>query len=175
MWLEYDNCEFRSDLKSRKGDTYSAYVLSGTKRGWKEAPDEPWSKTIFENTFVTVIDRKGTAEMVVNEFFDMCEPGDLIDVKQTKEGDFWKFVSLENKARSVLPEGTGMVQAVAPVHGQPSGWDAAVNFVNVLINNGHYKEKTNIEVLLEDVITYRERLDALESVALDAPIELDEE
>lgn len=171
MWFIYESLTHRNDLESRKGDKYSAYVLEATKKVYK-GDDEPYSKIIFENTFVKIIDRKGETEMVVNEFFDMCQPGDLIDMKSEKNGDFWNIVSLENKTRSVLPEGAGTIpQDMTSMGSAPSGWDAAVNFVNVLVNNGHYKDKTSPEILLDAVVTYRMRLDALDSVALDSSIE----
>jgi len=172
MWLDFESIEHRSDLESRKGSKYSAWILSAMKRGYKDDPDTPYTKQIFDNLIVPIKDRKGDAEMAAHEFFQMCKPGDLVVMEQKKEGDFWNIISLENKTRSVLPDSAN---TAAPSSGGDSGWAAAVNFVNVLVNNGHYKDKTSPEILLDAVVTYRARLDNLDSVALDAPWEGEEE
>ena len=167
MWLDFESIEHRSDLESRKGSKYSAWVLSANKRGYKDEPDAPYSKIIFDNIYADVVDRRGNTNMAVYEFFQACEPGDLVDMKQERDGDNWKITCLENKTRSILPEGAGQKAAPLPVSAG-DGWNASVNFVNVLVNNGHYKDKTSPEILLDAVVTYRARLDALDSVALDA-------
>ncbi len=171
MWLNFEGIEHRSDLESKKGKMYSAYVMTATKRGYGDEEDSPYSKIIFETVFTTVTDRAGTAELAVHEFFEACEPGDLVIMTNERDGDNWRIKSLENKTRSVLPEGTVTASAAAPAASQASGWESAVGFVDVLVNNGHYKDKTSPEILLDAVVTYRMRLDALDSVALDAPLE----
>jgi len=177
MWLDFESIEHRSDLESRKGTKYSAWVLTATKRGYKDDPDTPYSKIIFDNIFADVIDRKGNkVEMAVYEFFQACEPGDLVVMSQSREpgNDHWEITSLENKTRNVLPESISVTTDPQSNVAVADGWNAAVNFVNVLVNNGHYKDKTSPEILLDAVVTYRARLDSLDSVALDAPWEEEE-
>lgn len=173
MWLIFENIEHRSDLVSNKGNKYSANLMTATKKGWDGAEDEPYSKPFFDDAFCTVISRNGAREAEMNavEFFEACEPGDTVVMKQKQEGaNKWKLVSLQNKTRDVLPESEESTSVSAPGTGVASGWDAAVNFVNVLVNNGHYKDKTDPEILLDAVVTYRMRIDALDSVALDADV-----
>lgn len=105
MWMTFDSCEFRTDLESRKGKAYSAFLLSGTKKGFGDAPDEPYSKPFFEGHLVTVKQGKNEFEMHLNEFFELCEPGDTISIKQEKAGSElwnWRISEVENKTRSVV-------------------------------------------------------------------------
>ena len=140
-------------------------MLTATKKVYK-GDDEPYSKIIFDNTQVKIIDRNGTATMMAHEFFQACQPGDLVDMKNEKDGDFWKIASLENKTRAILPEGSGQSQVQEVVAG--ADWNAAVGFVNVLVNNGHYKDKTSPEILLDAVVTYKLQLEELQGQTFDS-------
>lgn len=175
MWLTFEDIEFRTDLISKKGNKYSAHLLTATKKGYGDEEDSPYSKPIFEDTFTTVISRNGKreAEMAAHEFFEACEAGDLVIMTNKREGERWVMESLQNKTRDVLPEDAGVTGNPTPVPSVTSGWEAAVNFVNVLVNNGHYNEKTDPEILLDAVVTYHMRLEALDTIALDSDIEVD--
>lgn len=165
MWIIYEDIEHRTDLEAKKGTKYSGWVLTGTKKGYMEEGDTPYSKVIFDNATATVIDANGEAEMLLYEFFQSCTPGDLIDMKFVQDGMFKRINSVENKNRSVLPENTGSNNTPSNAVGDGDNLTtAAVVFVNALITNGHYEEKTSPEVLLDAVATYRMRLSTIEDV-----------
>lgn len=163
MWVVFDSIEHRTDLDSNKGTKYSGWVLSGTKKGYMDEGDTEYQKVIFDNATADVIDKNGETEMLVYEFFQSCQSGDLIDIKFIQDGKFKKISSLENKSRSVLPENSGSSKAVVN-NSVSDGLAAAVGFVNALINNGHYADKTSPEVLLDAVNTYRMRLKVLDEL-----------
>ena len=163
MWVVFENLEFRTDLESKKGNKYSAWIMSGIKKGWQEEEDSPYSKQFFDGTFVTVKDRKGEVEMDMKEFFEACEPGDTVVLENKKDGANWKVVSLENKNRSVLPDSMVPVSnSASPAMGAGSSLNAAVSFVGVLVANGHYKDNTPVDILLDAVSVYKMRLDSLD-------------
>lgn len=170
MWVIFEEIEKNVSLTSMKGAKYTANIVRGMKKGYQEEEDTPYEKKVFDNTFTTVKDRRGEVQMDIVEFFDACEEGDLIVIENEKPkgSQHWQIISLENKNRSVVTDDLlPAAPVVAPVGGgDPLG--AAVGFVNVLVNNGHYKEGTSPEVLLDAVESYKHRLDALFSQALDA-------
>ena len=105
MWLIFDSIEHRTDLESRKGTTYSGYVLSGLKKGYDTEPDEPYSKILFDGTIVTVIQGASKVQMDLVEFFQQCNKDDLVVIKQEKAGAEkwnWKITEVENRTRKVV-------------------------------------------------------------------------
>lgn len=166
MWVDFEKIELRSDLTSTKGRKYSAYIVSGNKRGWGDEPDDPtWSKPVFPDAMSKVIDRNGEMEMALHEFFEMCEPGDLIAIENKKENGYWRMVSVENKTRPVLSKNQTSQQEAQPqaVSG-PDTLSAATTFVMGLIQNGYYeKGKPSIEVILDEIGQYSMRMQSLVS------------
>lgn len=94
MWVKFDKIEYKDDLKSKRtGNTYSAYVVSGTKMGYKEAPDEPWQKVFFDNSSTTIIE-KGVARpnmSIVGFFTHGLKEGDRIEIKNERIGSNWEI------------------------------------------------------------------------------------
>lgn len=155
MWLVFEDIQYRTDLTSKKGDTYSGYVVTGTKKGWQDEPDSPYSKIIFENVMTNVVEDNDSVEMALYEFFQSCKSGDLVVVNSVKDGKFWKIESVENKNRKIL---SGVVKS-EPSSSSDSSLIAATVFVNTLVNNGHYQDKTQPKVLMEAVKAYKQMLE----------------
>lgn len=97
-WIIFDKIEYQENLKSKAGTPYSAYVLTGTKKGYDGAPDEPYRKVMFETTPTTIIEgeieRPGIS--MVSFFQNACKQGDTVILKNVRKAKGWEIVSLEN-------------------------------------------------------------------------------
>jgi hypothetical protein len=97
-WIKFEKIEFKDNLKSKAGTPYSAHVLTGIKKGYDGAPDEPYQKTLFENVPTTVIEsgveRPGIS--IVSFFSKGCLPGDTVIIKNVRRAKGWEIASVEN-------------------------------------------------------------------------------
>lgn len=104
MWIVFDSITRHDDLVSSKtGNTYTGYVLKGTKKGFQGEPDAPYEKVFFDTQATTVIE-KGVSrpgKSVVQFFQKACKPGDTIIIKNERDGKNWRIVSVENIAGKV--------------------------------------------------------------------------
>lgn len=128
MWLIFDSLEHKTDLISRKGTTYSAYVLKGTKKGMAEKPDEPYEKILFETTACDVIEKGITRPncSVIQFFQKAVKPGDTVVMKMVKGSgpNMWNIESLENLRTKIptyepLPDTVEAVPVVTPAPSVP--------------------------------------------------------
>lgn len=96
MWLKFDSIDYRENLEGQSGKKYSAWVVSGTKKGFKGEPDQPYTKVLFENQTITVIERGITrpGQSVVQFFQKAAKPGDVFDIKSERDGKFWKWITI---------------------------------------------------------------------------------
>lgn len=98
-WITFERLEYDPAMVSRTtGKTYAGYRLQGIKRGYGNMPDAPYEKVLFDNTTATVIE-KGVKRpgMSVIEFIKKAvQPGDTIDMKQQRRGQFWEITTIEN-------------------------------------------------------------------------------
>ena len=125
MWMVFEEIERNVTLTSKKGAKYTANIVRGVKKGYMDDPDTEYEKTVFDNTYTTVVDRRGEVEMDITEFFEACEPGDLIVVTNEKDGQHWRISQLENKNRSVVSDSDLPIAAPAPAVGGGDPWCAA--------------------------------------------------
>ena len=99
MWIDFKSIEYRKDIKSKAGNTFDGYILSGNKRGYQDDPDDPnWEKVLFDSQAVTVIER-GVArpnQSLVGYLQTVCKEGDLLALKSEKRGRFWEITTIEN-------------------------------------------------------------------------------
>jgi hypothetical protein len=99
MWFVFDNLEFKRGLKSaRTGNSYDAWVLSGTKKGFKETPDEPYERKLFDNSAATIVEggveRPGLS--VVQFFQKGVQRGDTVKITFARRNNGWDIEKLEN-------------------------------------------------------------------------------
>lgn len=99
-WVVYEKLEFEPELTGRSGKKYSGWKLYGLKKGYGSMPDMPYEKTLFDNSTTTVIEKgvKRPNLSIVEFIKKACKPGDLIDIKNQRRGQFWEIVSIENIA-----------------------------------------------------------------------------
>jgi len=77
-------------------------VMKGIKKGYDNAPDEPYEKVFFDNSATTVIE-KGVARpgiSIVQFLQKACKPGDTICIKNVRKQGRWELESIENKTTS---------------------------------------------------------------------------
>lgn len=103
MWFVFDNIEHRNDLQGQSGKKYSGYVVTGTKRGYDGAPDVPYQKILFENQSCTVIERgiPRPGVSIVQFFQKGVKPGDLLVIKNERDGRFWKWDTITKRDESI--------------------------------------------------------------------------
>ena len=99
-WITFESIEKKDDLVSKAGNKYSAWVLRGTKRGYKADPDTQYEKILFENRAVTVIEKgiERPGISIVQFFLNGCKPGDLVILKSVQKNGRWEIESVENRA-----------------------------------------------------------------------------
>lgn len=104
MWFVFDNIEHRNDLKGQSGRTYSAYVVTGTRRGFNGEPDMPYQKVLFPNQSCTIIERGiPRPGMSIVQFFEKAvTPGETLSIKSERDGKFWKWDTI-SKMEETLP------------------------------------------------------------------------
>lgn len=104
MWFVFDNIEHRNDLKGQSGRTYSAYVVTGTRRGFNGDPDMPYQKVLFPNQSCTIIERGiPRPGMSIVQFFEKAvTPGETLSIKSERDGKFWKWDTI-SKMEETLP------------------------------------------------------------------------
>lgn len=116
MWIIYNSIE-KKTLKGEKGD-YDAWVLTATKKGYDGAPDEDWSRKLFESDAAALIeDGKEIPGVSLVDFFkNGVESGDMVEIKQEKDGRFWRIVSMCNMTKGgnrVRPKSYAEAKALA--------------------------------------------------------------
>ncbi len=99
MWYIHDKIEYRDDLVSKRtGSKYGAWVISGTKKGFQDTPDEPYERKFFDSSTATIIE-KGVERpnlSVVQFFQKAVKPGDTIKIKYVRRGNGWDIDTMEN-------------------------------------------------------------------------------
>lgn len=100
MWLNFSGVEYKTDLKNRDGKQYSGWVITGTRRGFDGAEDTDWSRVIFENTPVTVIEQgiHRAGQSLLQFLQKACQPGDLLVIKSVRKGTRWEIATIENRS-----------------------------------------------------------------------------
>lgn len=95
MWISNTKLEKR-EFTSAAGKSYTAWELSGIKKGYDGAPDSEWSKKLFETDSATVIENglQRPNISVVSFFRNAVKPEDTVNLKQVRNGKFWKIVEL---------------------------------------------------------------------------------
>jgi len=105
MWVKFNSIEFKEDMKSKRtGNTYSGWVLDGTKMGYKDEPDVPYSKVFFDNQVTTVIERgvRRPNVSIVQFLRKAVQPGDIVEIRNVRNPQgTWDVVPMENKAQGV--------------------------------------------------------------------------
>ncbi len=98
MWFQFGNIEERTFDKANGDGTYTAFELTGIKKGYQNAPDEEWSRKIFKSQSVTVIENgQARPDISLVSFFQKAvKPGALIDVKQQRNGNYWDIISVRD-------------------------------------------------------------------------------
>lgn len=120
MWFVFDNLEFKRGLKSaRTGNSYDAWVLSGTKKGFKDTPDEPYERKLFDNTAATIvesgIERPGLS--VVQFFQKGVQRGDTVKITFARRNNGWDIDKLENlRASAAAPYEPISAEQAAMLH-----------------------------------------------------------
>lgn len=153
MWLIFDKIEFRTDLESKKGKQYSAYVVTGTEKGFQEDPDKPYNKIIFDDAVVTVVQGTKEVEMNLPEFFKLCKEEDLIAVKSEHIGPEkwrWRIARVENKTRKVLDDAA--LASNTSANGS-SGTSVGAVVTTALLSLPEYQEELK-DKSMEDVVKY---------------------
>lgn len=95
MWVSNVKIQQR-EFESMDGRPYTAYEITGIKKGYNGAPDEEWSKKVFESDAATVIEN-GVARpgiSVVSFFKNAVKESDTVSIKQERAGKFWKINEL---------------------------------------------------------------------------------
>ena len=126
MWIIFDKIEERNDLVSKAGKNYTGFILSGTKKGFEGTADEPYEKVFFDTQTATVIE-KGVSrpgKSIVQFFQKACKAGDMLVIRNEKDGKNWRIVSIENisgkkPSYEPLPEDYEVEEAVQPTEAKP--------------------------------------------------------
>ena len=103
MWFIFDSIEHRTDLVARSGNTFSAYVLKGQRKGYDKEPDTPYEKKLFETSSCTVIeDGIERPNCSTVQFFQKaCVPGDIVIIKFVRRnGSMWDISTVEKLSNS---------------------------------------------------------------------------
>jgi len=126
MWIKRDSFVFRDDLVSKRtGNTYSAWVLTGTKIGGNDRPDEEgYRKIFFDNQTADVIEKGVTRPdiNIVSFIANGTKDGDTIEIKVVQQGQNWKIVHLKNLSE-------------APVEYKPLSADQLAQMANTQMQN----------------------------------------
>lgn len=124
MWVKFDNIEFKKGIVSKSGNTFDAWVATGTKQGFQDEPDKPWEKYFFDNQATTIVERGMLRPgcSIVQFLQKGVKPGDTISIKSERDGKFWRITSMENVANQKptyepLPEEEG---PMSPALAMPS-------------------------------------------------------
>ena len=101
MWLVFEGIEEKKDMVSRQGKKFDGWVIHGTKRGFQETPDEPYTKTIFDNQSITVVEkgvvRRG--QSLLQFLQKAVKPGDTLSIQSERDGKFWRWTKIENRSQ----------------------------------------------------------------------------
>lgn len=100
MWITFQGIEEKKGIPSRNGGTYDAWVMTGIKRGFNDAPDEPYTKVLFDTTTVAVKEKGVTrpGQSLLQFLQKACNAGDTLVVKSEREGKFWRWSVIENRS-----------------------------------------------------------------------------
>ena len=101
MWLVFEGIEEKKDMVSRQGKKFDGWVIHGTKMGFQETPDEPYTKTIFDNQSITVVEkgvvRRG--QSLLQFLQKAVKPGDTLSIQSERDGKFWRWTKIENRSQ----------------------------------------------------------------------------
>ena len=101
MWLVFEGIEEKKDMVSRQGKKFDGWVIHGTKKGFQETPDEPYTKTIFDNQSITVVEkgvvRRG--QSLLQFLQKAVKPGDTLSIQSERDGKFWRWTKIENRSQ----------------------------------------------------------------------------
>ena len=101
MWLVFEGIEEKKDMVSRQGKKFDGWVIHGTKKGFQETPDEPYTKTIFDNQSITVVEkgvvRRG--QSLLQFLQKAVKPGDTLSIRSERDGKFWRWTKIENRSQ----------------------------------------------------------------------------
>ena len=101
MWLVFEGIEEKKDMVSRQGKKFDGWVIHGTKTGFQETPDEPYTKTIFDNQSITVVEkgvvRRG--QSLLQFLQKAVKPGDTLSIQSERDGKFWRWTKIENRSQ----------------------------------------------------------------------------
>ena len=88
-------------MVSRQGKKFDGWVIHGTKKGFQETPDEPYTKTIFDNQSITVVEkgvvRRG--QSLLQFLQKAVKPGDTLSIQSERDGKFWRWTKIENRSQ----------------------------------------------------------------------------
>ena len=100
MWLVFEGIEEKKDMVSRQGKKFDGWVIHGTKKGFQDSPDEPYTKTIFDNQSITVVEkgvvRRG--QSLLQFLQKAVKPGDTLSITSERDGKFWRWTKIENRS-----------------------------------------------------------------------------
>lgn len=102
MWFTFQNIEEKKNMPSRTGKTFDGYVVTGIKKGFDGAEDTEYTKVIFDTQVITVIEKGVTrrGQSLVQFLQKACKPGDTLVIKSERDGKFWRWASIENRAEA---------------------------------------------------------------------------
>ena len=100
MWLEFEKLEEKKGMVGRSGKKFDGWVLHGTKKGFQEDPDAPYTKTIFDNQVITVVEKGVTRrnQSLLQYLQKAVKPGDTLKITSERDGKFWRWSKIENRS-----------------------------------------------------------------------------
>lgn len=99
MWYIHESITHKTDLVSKAGKTYSAFILKGEKKGFPVgSPNEPYERIILPSTSATVIEHgiQRPNISVADYFMKAVKPGEMIEIKFNRTSKGADIVSVEN-------------------------------------------------------------------------------
>ena len=100
MWLEFEKLEEKKGMVGRSGKKFDGWVLHGTKKGFQEDPDAPYTKTIFDSQVITVVEKGVTRrnQSLLQYLQKAVKPGDTLNITSERDGKFWRWSKIENRS-----------------------------------------------------------------------------
>lgn len=100
MWLAFEKLEEKKNMVSRNGKTFDGWVIHGIKKGYQETPDEPYTKTIFPNQTITVVEQgiNRHGQSLLQFIQKAVKPGDTLSITSERDGKFWRWTKIENRS-----------------------------------------------------------------------------
>lgn len=96
MYLIFDKLEEKKNQIGRSGKPFDCFIVHGKRKGFQDAPDTPYTKTIFDTSTVTVVEkginRPGCS--LLQYFQKAVKPGDVLKIVSERDGKFWRWASI---------------------------------------------------------------------------------